>query len=112
MSRANKSLAKDDIRQLSGPERSAILLLALGEEHSQSVWKLMDDDEIDFPFGGTTRFEGMEELPDLLCDPRSLRDGYIEALQEFLVEVRRGALDGGGLSGGDRRGQLGRCLLD
>ena len=26
----------------------------------------------------------------LLCDPRALRDGYIEALQEYLVEVRRG----------------------
>ena len=43
-----------------------------------------------FPFAGTTRFEGMEELPHLLCDPRSLRDGYIEALEEYLVEVRRG----------------------
>ena len=26
----------------------------------------------------------------LLCDPRALRDGYIEALEEYLVEVRRG----------------------
>ena len=43
-----------------------------------------------FPFAGTTRFEGMEELPQLLCDPRALRDGYIEALEEYLVEVRRG----------------------
>jgi hypothetical protein len=51
----------------------------------------MDDDEIGFPFAGTTRFEGMEELPNLLCDPRALRDGYIDALNEFLVEVRRGA---------------------
>ena len=25
-----------------------------------------------------------------LCDPRALRDGYIEALEEYLVEVRRG----------------------
>ncbi|MGH6871821.1 MAG: flagellar motor switch protein FliG [Rhizomicrobium sp.] len=41
-----KSLAKDDVRQLSGPERSAILMLALGEEHGQHVWKMMDDEEI------------------------------------------------------------------
>ena len=32
----------------------------------------------------------MEELPNVLCDPRALRDGYIEALEEYLVEVRRG----------------------
>jgi hypothetical protein len=43
-----------------------------------------------FPFAGTTRFEGMEELPHLLCDPCALRDGYLEALEEYLVEVRRG----------------------
>ncbi|HTQ13369.1 MAG TPA: hypothetical protein VMH86_05780, partial [Rhizomicrobium sp.] len=46
MSRAAKAQAKDDIRQLSGPERSAILMLALGEEHGQHVWKMMDDEEI------------------------------------------------------------------
>jgi hypothetical protein len=26
----------------------------------------------------------------LLCDPRALREGYMEALEEYLVEVRRG----------------------
>src|ERR1700691_884256 len=45
MSRS-KALAKDDVRQLTGPERSAILMLSLGEEHGQHVWKLMDDEEI------------------------------------------------------------------
>jgi flagellar motor switch protein FliG len=45
MSRA-KSIAKDDVRQLTGPERSAILMLSLGEEHGQQVWKMLDDEEI------------------------------------------------------------------
>ena len=54
------------------------------------VFHILDDDEINFPFSGTTRFEGLEEQPDLLCDPKSLREGYIEALEEYLVEVRRG----------------------
>ena len=58
--------------------------------HDVMVFHIMDDDELDFPFSGTTRFEGMEELPDLLCDPKSLRDGYLEALEEYLIEVRRG----------------------
>jgi uncharacterized protein (DUF58 family) len=59
-------------------------------KHDILVFHIMDDDEMVFPFTGTTRFEGMEELPHLLCDPRALRDGYLEALEEYLVEVRRG----------------------
>ena len=59
--------------------------------HDLLLFHVLDDDELTFPFAGTTRFEGMEELPHLLCDPRALRDGYIEALEEYLVEVRRGA---------------------
>jgi hypothetical protein len=47
---------------------------------------------MNFPFAGTTRFEGMEQLPTLTCDPRALRDGYLEALEEYLVEVRRGCV--------------------
>ncbi|HXG12738.1 MAG TPA: DUF58 domain-containing protein [Gemmataceae bacterium] len=59
-------------------------------KHDILVFHILDDDELTFPFAGTTRFEGMEELPSLLCDPRALRDGYLEALEEYLVEVRRG----------------------
>ena len=58
--------------------------------HDILVFHVMDEDEVTFPFAGTTRFEGMEEMPNLLCDPRALRDGYIEALEEYLIEVRRG----------------------
>ncbi len=59
-------------------------------KHDILVFHVLDDDELTFPFSGTTRFEGMEEMPNLVCDPRALRDGYIEALEEYLVEVRRG----------------------
>jgi uncharacterized protein (DUF58 family) len=58
--------------------------------HDILIFHILDDDELKFPFAGTTRFEGMEDLPHLLCDPRALRDGYLEALEEYLVEVRRG----------------------
>lgn len=54
------------------------------------VFHILDDDEVVFPFSGTTRFEGMEEQPHLLCDPRSLRDAYLDELEKYLVEVRRG----------------------
>jgi uncharacterized protein (DUF58 family) len=59
-------------------------------KHDILVFHVLDDDELSFPFSGTTKFEGMEEMPDLVCDPRALRDGYIEALEEYLTEVRRG----------------------
>ena len=59
-------------------------------QHDILVFHILDDDELTFPFAGTTKFEGMEQLPDLTCDPRALRDGYLEALEEYLVEVRRG----------------------
>jgi uncharacterized protein (DUF58 family) len=58
--------------------------------HDVMVFHILDDDELLFPFSGMTRFEGLEELPHLLCDPRALRDGYLEALEEYLTEVRRG----------------------
>jgi uncharacterized protein (DUF58 family) len=58
--------------------------------HDVVVFHILDDDELIFPFAGMTRFEGLEELPHLLCDPRALRDGYLEALEEYLTEVRRG----------------------
>ncbi len=58
--------------------------------HDILIFHVLDEDEMTFPFAGTTRFEGMEELPNLICDPRALREGYLEALEEYLVEVRRG----------------------
>ena len=58
--------------------------------HDVMVFHVMDDDELTFPFGGMTRFEGMEEMPNLMCDPKALRAGYLEVVEEFLTEVRRG----------------------
>ncbi|QEL14022.1 DUF58 domain-containing protein [Limnoglobus roseus] len=58
--------------------------------HDVMVFHVLDDDELTFPFGGMTRFEGMEDLPNLMCDPKALRDGYLEVLEEYLQEVRRG----------------------
>lgn len=58
--------------------------------HDILMFHVLDMEERTFPFVGTTRFEGMEDQPHLLCDPRALREGYLEALEEYLVEVRRG----------------------
>ena len=58
--------------------------------HDVMVFHILDDDELLFPFSGMTKFEGLEEMPHLLCDPRSLREGYLEELELYLTEVRRG----------------------
>ncbi|HQR07358.1 MAG TPA: DUF58 domain-containing protein [Gemmatales bacterium] len=58
--------------------------------HDVIVFHVLDEDEVNFEFQGTTRFLGMEAMPDLVCNPRALRDGYLEALKEYLVEIRRG----------------------
>jgi uncharacterized protein (DUF58 family) len=57
--------------------------------HDVLVFHVMDDEELDFPFNGPTRFEGLESLDHLNCNPRALRDGYLAALQAFLDDVRR-----------------------
>lgn len=33
-------------KQLTGPERAAVLMLALGEQHGAKIWALLDDDEL------------------------------------------------------------------
>lgn len=57
--------------------------------HDVMVMHVMDDQELDFNYAGTTKFEGMEEAGDLTCDPRSLRDGYVQAVTAFVEDLRR-----------------------
>ena len=57
--------------------------------HDVMVLHVLDDEELDFTYAGTTKFEGLEESGDLVCDPRSLREGYLAAMKSFLDEVRR-----------------------
>ncbi len=58
--------------------------------HDVIVFHVMDDDELDFPFQGPTRFDDVELPRRLTCNPRALRAGYLEAVQKYLDEVRRG----------------------
>ncbi len=57
--------------------------------HDVMVFHIMDDDELDFPFSGPTRFEGLESDDFLNCNPRALRDAYLESLGTFLDRLRR-----------------------
>lgn len=57
--------------------------------HDVVVLHVMDDQELDFSFRGPVRFEGMEIDDVIDCNPRALRKGYMEALETFLVRIRK-----------------------
>jgi len=59
--------------------------------HDLVLLHVLDDDELDFPFDGPTRFDGLEIPDQIACNPRALRAGYLAALEDFLGAVRRQA---------------------
>ena len=63
--------------------------VGLSEFYTGYRENIMDDDELDFPFSGPTRFEGLELPQHLNCNPRALREGYLEAVGDFLDNLRR-----------------------
>jgi flagellar motor switch protein FliG len=45
-SRPAQEQATAAARKLTGPERAAVLMLALGEQHGGKIWGMLDDDEL------------------------------------------------------------------
>lgn len=86
-------LISDLLVERAGLFRGIKLLRQQG--HDVIVFHVMDDQELDFSFNGPTRFEGLELPEHLACNPRALRDGYIEALNAYLAEVRHGCSQDG-----------------
>jgi uncharacterized protein (DUF58 family) len=62
------------------------------KRHEVIVMQVLDRAELDFPFQEATLFRGLEQMPELLTDPRSLRDGYLEQVTTFIHELQRGCL--------------------
>lgn len=62
-----KTQTKEELRQLTGPERSAVLMLALGEEHGMQVWKMLDEEEI-------------KEISQMMSTLGSVTSGLVEKL--------------------------------
>jgi uncharacterized protein (DUF58 family) len=59
------------------------------KKHEIMVFQLLDPTEIEFPFEDVTLFKGLEELGELLTEPRSLRDGYLEQLRMFTDDLKK-----------------------
>ncbi len=58
--------------------------------HEVVVFHVLDPAELEFPFRQVTKFRGLEQLPDVLTDPRSLRRAYLDEFGKFLQAVRKG----------------------
>ena len=72
-----KTQTREDIRQLSGAERSAVLLLAIGEEHGMRVWEMLDEDEV-------------KEISQVMSNLGSVSAGLIEKLLVDFVSQMSG----------------------
>jgi uncharacterized protein (DUF58 family) len=62
--------------------------------HDVIVFHVLDPAELSFPFKEATLFRGLEQYPELLTDPRSLRQGYLDQVQKFLNEIQGGCRGG------------------
>jgi hypothetical protein len=60
--------------------------------HDVVVFHVLDKDEIEFPFERMTLFQGLEQMPELLVDPKSLRDAYLAEIESFLEQIKKGCL--------------------
>lgn len=57
--------------------------------HDVIIIPVVDPDEIDFPFTGPTRFEGLELDGELQINPEEIRDMYVELFNEHLDSIRK-----------------------
>jgi uncharacterized protein (DUF58 family) len=63
------------------------------KKHEMMVFQILDPLEVEFPFEDVTLFKGLEEMGELLTEPRALREGYLNQLAmatEALKKMCRG----------------------
>lgn len=63
------------------------------KRHEVILWHTLDRAELTFPFQEPTLFRGLEQEPELLTDPRGLRQGYLDQVGEFVAQLERGCRD-------------------
>ena len=60
------------------------------EGHNVVVLHTLDPYELDFPFKGTWRFEGLENEDPLMTQPERIRDDYLASLNAFRESLKSG----------------------
>jgi uncharacterized protein (DUF58 family) len=58
-------------------------------KHELMVFQILDPAEIEFPFEDVTLFKGLEEAGELLTEPRTLRDAYLEQLNKHTEALKK-----------------------
>ena len=59
------------------------------KKHEVMAFQILDPMEINFPFEDVTLVKGLEELGELLTEPRALRDGYLEQLRLATEQLKK-----------------------
>jgi len=59
------------------------------KKHEVIAFQILDPTEIRFPFEDVTLFKGLEEMGELLTEPRALRDGYLEQLRLATEQLKK-----------------------
>lgn len=58
--------------------------------HEVTVFHVMHKDELEFPFTGNIRFDGLEDIEELKTRPHLIRPNYLKVIQAYLAEIRKG----------------------
>lgn len=58
--------------------------------HEVVVLHVLDPAELEFPFQEATLFEGLEDWPDVVAEPRALRNAYLDEFNRYLRELQQG----------------------
>jgi uncharacterized protein (DUF58 family) len=58
--------------------------------HEVILMHVLDPAEVDFPFDRITLFRGLENLPDVLVEPRAIRKAYLAEFGRYLRRLQTG----------------------
>jgi uncharacterized protein (DUF58 family) len=58
--------------------------------HDVTVFHVLHPDEIDFPFTGNVKFDGLELPEEIKTRPHLIRPAYQKIVKEYLQELRKG----------------------
>jgi uncharacterized protein (DUF58 family) len=56
--------------------------------HDVTLFHVMDPDELDFPFEGSTLFTDLEGTRSVPIDAQAIKDAYLEEVRQFLFDVK------------------------
>ena len=60
------------------------------KRHEIILMNILDPHELEFPFKDATLFEGLEQYPELLVEPRSLKQRYLQEVADFQSRLKKG----------------------